>query len=398
MPPAIRMQRVTLALLMLIVGASLSLVGGVAAAATSKAPLIVGSIDSSTGSCLPQPTNDVLNTNAAWVKYVNAHGGIAGHKIELMNFNDNCDPGQSTADAQKLIRAHALAVFDNTEEDSSWLSAVQGAGIPVICGIETGNNENCFTQTNVFPSGSTVLTGLYGNVAAAKLAGAKSYSVVYCTEVAACAEALPLFKAYSAELGLTYDNPLAASETAPNYTAQCIEFQQEKVQAVFPAGPPADKVATDCVAQGYHPIITQSAGTWLNRFVKVPALNGSTGTYGNVPWFLNDSATKVFHEVVGKLLSTALSPYNLSGAYGAALLFQTAAAKALQSSAAPTAKDITTALYSLSGTTLGGFSPPLTFTAGKPPSVNCFFIVSIKHGKFVAPEGDKTECQPPASS
>ena len=368
--------------------------GGVAAAASSSTPLVVGSITSTQGSCLPQASNDVPTATTNWAKYVNSHGGIAGHQVKLIQYNDSCDPGQSTADAQKLIAAHVLAILDNTEFDSAWDAAVQSAGIPVLCGIETGNNPNCFTNTNSFPTGATVLAGLYGNVLAAKKAGAKSFGVTYCTEVAACAQALPLFKNYSAQLGLTYVNPLAASETAPNYTAQCVTFQSEKAQAVFPAGPPSDKFASDCAKQGYHPIITQSAGTWLNRYLTVPALNKSTGTFPNTPWFLKNSATKAFQAAEGKLINSSYSPYNVSGAYAAGLLFQTAAAKV---GATPTTQDIYNGLYGASGTTLGGFTPPLTFTKGKPGVVNCFFIVSIKNAKFVAPQGARTSCQPPAA-
>jgi branched-chain amino acid transport system substrate-binding protein len=387
-------HRVVAVLAALSLGATLAITAtsGVSGAAGTKATLVVGSIASTNGSCLPQASNDVPTATSNWATYVNKHGGIAGHKVQVIQYNDNCDPGQSTADAQKLIAAHVLAIFDNTEFDSAWDAAVQSAGIPVICGIETGNNPNCFTNSNSFPTGATVLAGLYGNVAAAKLAGAKSFAVVYCTEVAACAQALPLFSNYSKQVGLTYVNPLAASETAPSYTAQCVEFNSEHADAVFPAGPPSDKFAVSCAQQGYHPIITQSAGTWLNRYLKVSALNNSTGTYPNVPWTLTSTPTeKAFHAAEGKLINSSYSPYNVSGAYAAGLLFQTAAA---QVSATPTTQDIYNGLYAASGTTLGGFAPPLTFTKGKPGSVSCFFIVSIKKGKFVAPLGGKTKCQP----
>ncbi len=381
---------VALAAIGMAAGASLPALAAPAAAAT-KSVLVVGSITSTTGSCLPFPTTDVLQTNAAWAKSVNAHGGIAGHKVKLLNYNDSCDPGQSAAFAQKLINAHVLAVLDNTEFDTGWQASVTKAGIPILCGIETGNNPSCFTNANFFPSGTTVLSGLYGNVYAAKKAGAKSYGVVYCTELAACAQALPLFKNYSGQLGLTYVNPLAASETASSYTAQCLAFKSEHADAIFPAGPPSDKFAQDCAQQDYRPVITQSAGTWQNRFTKVSALNNTTGSYPDVPWFLKVPATKAFLAAAGKILKNATSPYNVSGAWAAGLLFQYAAAHV---GANPTTQDIYQGLYALKGTTLGGFAPPLTFTKGKLPVANCYFVVSIKKGKFVAPQGTKTSCQP----
>jgi hypothetical protein len=116
-----------------------------------------------------------------------------------------------------------------------------------------------------------------------------------------------------------------------------------------------------------------------------------------VPWFLDIPANAAFHAAVGNLVNTAVSPYNVQGAWAGDLLFQTAAAQALKSTSSPTAKDMYTALYALSGTTLGGFAPPLHFTKGSPGVANCFFVVSIQNGKFTAPDGTTDFCQPAGS-
>ena len=46
----------------------------------------------------------------------------------------------------------------------------------------------------------------------------------------------------------------------------------------------------------------------------------------------------------------------------------------------PSAAEVTHGLDSLKGTTLGGLTVPLTFTAGKPHNVSCWFTVRVQNG------------------
>jgi branched-chain amino acid transport system substrate-binding protein len=50
-------------------------------------------------------------------------------------------------------------------------------------------------------------------------------------------------------------------------------------------------------------------------------------------------------------------------------------------------------MYQLHAETLGGLAPPLTYTQGQPADINCFFIVGVQNGKYVAPLGTKPACQ-----
>jgi branched-chain amino acid transport system substrate-binding protein len=53
-------------------------------------------------------------------------------------------------------------------------------------------------------------------------------------------------------------------------------------------------------------------------------------------------------------------------------------------------------LDTISGNTFGGFTPPLTYTAGKAAQVPCSFVAGISNGKWTEPNGLKTICQPAA--
>jgi branched-chain amino acid transport system substrate-binding protein len=359
-------------------------------AAATGSTLQIGDIADETGGCLPGPTPDQGNTLSAWQTYVNSHGGIGGHQVKVTVIDTRCDPATAATAAQTLISNHALAIIDGTSLDSAFQKAVDAAKIPVLCGIQNGNGFTCQADANFFPSGTTVLTGIYGNMYATKQAGAKSYGVIYCTEVAACKQAIPVFTGYAKQLGLDFPPPVAASETAANYTAQCLTMQQAKANAIFGAGPPSAKLADDCAQQGYHPIYAQSMGTWQTAYLKNANLNGTTGDTAEIPWFYQGPQTATFQQVEGKVLASTNYPYNVSTTYAAALLFATALAHA---GATPTTTDVYNGLYAMKNETLNGFAPPLTFTQGKPTTVNCFFIASIKSGQYVAPNGATSSCE-----
>jgi branched-chain amino acid transport system substrate-binding protein len=363
-------------------------------ASATKSTLVIGAIGTDTG-LLGTTTHDMPSTLADWQKYVNKHGGVAGHPVKVIFFDDGADPGKSAADANTLITDdHVVAIIDGTEVDTSWVKTATAANVPVLCGSQSGNGFTCQSTPGFFPSGTTVLASVYGQPWSAKQAGGKKYSIVYCTEEAACAQSVPLEKGDATTVGITFVSGLSASETAPSYTAQCVTLSQSGADAVTAAGPPSAKIADDCAQQGYHPIWIQSMGTWENQYLKDSNLNNSTGVTGNVPWMLKTPALSAFHSAVGNLVNTATSPYTVESTWAAAVLFQTAAAHV---GATVTAQDIMNGLYTLNNNTLGGLAPPLTFTSGKATTISCMYVVSIKHGKFVAPKGAKAQCPVPAS-
>ena len=50
-------------------------------------------------------------------------------------------------------------------------------------------------------------------------------------------------------------------------------------------------------------------------------------------------------------------------------------------------------LTSLKGDTLDGMAPPLTFKAGQPHPVDCWFEALMKDGKASLPIGTQTVCE-----
>ena len=334
------------------------------------------------------------NTIKAWASYVNAHGGISGHKVNMTVLNSQCSPSVAEADANQLISKHVIAIIDATAVDSAFAKVVDAAKIPVLCGPSSANLLYCSTDANYYPSGMTEIPGAYGTTYAIKKAGKTHMGFMYCTDVSTCAQAVPFFAALTKEVGLQYSS-VGASETAPNYTAPCLAMKAAGVDALFVGGPPAATVAASCSQQGYHPIYPQNVGTWSSKYLPNAAFNGAVGATGDIPWNIVSPATKEFRAAESKVLAESEFPYEVSSMFAAGLLLQTALANA---PANPGPSAVYSGLYALKGSTLGGFSPPLTYTQGKPTTVSCFFIMGIKNHKWNAPYGAKYFCQPAASS
>lgn len=357
-----------------------------AAGSTSAAPTgstyTIGAIETE-GVPPINNNNDISGTMTAWSNYVNSHGGINGHPVSVKMENDSGDPAKSLTAFHTLANAHVLAIIDNTSLDTSWASAAQSAGIPVICGAQLARGFSCNENPDFFPAGGTIGASFYGSFVAGKAAGAKTLGDVYCTEVAACKQGVNVVKQSATQAGLTFSTALAASLSAASYAPQCLVLKNKNIDSVQLGGPTYPKFAADCAQQGYKPTYLAADFSWQTSMLATSALDGTTGATTNVPWMLtNTPALTEFHSAVGDLLDKSFSPYNVSTTWAGCLLFAAAAQKAGDN---PTPASIVSGLYALHGETLGGFSPPLTFTRGKDHYVPYFYEISVKSGKFVTP-------------
>ena len=367
---------------------------GGGASAPSGTSLVVGVVSSDTSPA--GASTQVPVTVGIWQKWVNNHGGIAGHPVKVVEKDDHNDPAQSTTVVNGFISQHVLAIVDDSGVDQAWAQTVSAAKVPVICGSATGNGFTCSSSPDFIPTGNTVIAGVYGQAKAAQIAGAKSLGILYANEEAAAAQAVPLQKMFAKQVGVTFGYAGAISATAPNYTAQCLAAKSAGVDALFPEEEPS-RVAQDCASQGYHPTYVQAQGAVYSNYKNNPVFNGSVGVIGVAPWWAatNPGVTE-FQQAFSKYnpdLDAFTTPYSVMETWDALQLFAAAAAKV--TTKAPTATDINTAIYTLgSGFTLNGLIPPETLVQGKNHVNPCFFILGIKDKNYVLPYGDKPFCQP----
>ena len=361
------------------------------AASPSGVPLVIGVISSDSGAT--GTDNDVPTTAADWQTYVNAHGGIAGHPVQVIVEDDADNAAKALQAAQDLIEnKHAIAIGDSSLSNAAFEKYVDSAKVPVISLNQGDASVQYFTDANFFTNEATVPAGIWAQSKLAKLSGATKYGFLYCSEDPNCASAVPLTKADTASNGIQLAYQASFSASSPNFTAQCLAAQQAGVQALFVAGASQSanqRVLDNCASQHYLPTAIAAVGTLGSAVAKDPQVPVQWGYTGTLPWFVQNASTATFDQVMGSYLTKAISPPLVMGTWTGLQLF---AAAAKNVSATPTAQDIYDGLYALNGETLGGLTAPLTFKKGQPNQDNCFFVYEVKNGTYSTPQGTSPVC------
>jgi branched-chain amino acid transport system substrate-binding protein len=376
--------------------------GGAAPGPTSAAPTgdpivigMIGTFSSATQAAVGDPLVP-RKALEAWTKWVNAHGGINGHPLKVFVEDDGNDPVKSKAAIQKLVEDdHVIAIVDSYDSgfDASWADYITSKNIPVIGGTAYTLN---WLKSPFFMSGVDVIGGVGSAPLASKQNGYKSYAAVLCSELAACAQAIPLEKTGADKAGITFAGGFLASNTAANYTSQCVELKKAGADIVSLAGPNPVRMKQDCDRQGYSPewFLPSSALTVQSA----KDLGNALSTVEVFPWFYDGPETKDFHDAMTQYGGfDEKNDSEVSAlAWVAGLMFQ----KAVELSGAtgvPTSADLFKGLNLFNGETLGGLTGPLTFGDPRPNGGRnlCYFTAQYKDGAFSAPQGLKSSCLTP---
>lgn len=333
----------------------------------------------------------------AWSKSVNASGGINGHPVQLINYDDGGDAGKAVTEAQSAISAHADVILDLSPLDAAWEKTVDAAKIPVVGGELTA--QPYATDANFYPSGQTPDSTTYALVATAKAAGAKNVGALYCVEAPSCSELVAPMKSIGGDLGVPSVYQASVSATAPNYTAQCLAAKDAGVAALAIADVSSVimNIGTDCDRQGYDPVYVTAGTGFAMTMASVPGIKDQLwSAYPTMPFFADTPAIKKMRTTVEKYYpglqdkDTVWSQF-AAQAWTGGLLIE-AAVKA-GGSGDVSAASVTTGLNSLRNETLDGLAPPLTFTAGKPHVVDCWFTARLENGTPKVTDGGKTTCK-----
>ena len=389
--------------------ATLLLAGGLAAttalttpqaagASGAKAPIKIGLVCGCTGP-LAAAVVDVPAIYKAWVDSVNATGGINGHKIDLIYQNDDSNPTTSTTIVHTFVETdHVVAIVDASNNDAVWATYVQQAGVPVV-GMDT-SAEPYFLNSDFYPEGQTEDSLFAGIIDAVKQAGATKFALIYCAEAVQCQEGIAPLQAAAKGAGLSVVATEEVSASAPNYTAQCLAAKQAGATVLFTADAQTvdEKVIQDCYTQGYKPKVVIDGEILLPSLTTTPAINQATYfTVPNLPYFAKNAAITAMNTALKKYAPGVLKDVNYGElpmeTWVAGKMFQAAAtAGHLGANGAPTSAQLIKGLDSLHGATLGGLAPPLTFKAGKPHPVDCWYYALLKNGKYSTPFGLKPVC------
>jgi branched-chain amino acid transport system substrate-binding protein len=377
-------------------GSAGSAATGSTGSAATGSPIVIGGVCSCTGPLGNFPNE--MDAYKAWVDTVNASGGINGHQVKFISIDDQGNPGNSEAAVKTLVQSdHAIALVDLTNLDEGWASYVQSANVPVI---GAGNSTTpFFMNPDFYPEGQTEDALFASIIEAAKAAGASNLELIYCAEAVQCQEGIAPLKQTGTALGLPVTIASEVSASAPNYTAQCVTAQQAHVTAVFVADifTVVNKVAANCAQQGYHPKYIVDGLDLAPNFTSV---NGDLyAPVSNLPYFASTSATQTmnaaFDQYFPGLRKSSDFNEQFLGLWASGLLLQDAAkAGGLGANGStPTSAQLIQGLQSLKGDTLDGLAPPLTFAAGQPHPVHCWFESAMHNGAFTLTQGTTTSCE-----
>ena len=224
------------------------------AAAPTGSTINIGVVGSHTGS-QASSCGQYYTVAPAWAKWVNATGGINGHPVKVFVEDDQGQPALALSQVEDLIDSdHVVALVVGSDDDASSYDFVrhrQGAGGDQ----RPGERDRLADQGGHVPHPTGVVAGLADQVAVAvKFGHATKIANAYCSEDPACQQANPVMAAAAKAAGVAFTS-IAISSTAPSYTSQCVQLQQEKVDYLVMSftSTAAVRFVQSCQAQGYNP-------------------------------------------------------------------------------------------------------------------------------------------------
>jgi branched-chain amino acid transport system substrate-binding protein len=367
----------------------------------SGAPLKLGQVGGFSGVEGPV-TADARNGLATWVQYVNAHGGIACHPIVVYAVDDGADPARAAAAVQDLVSNKGVQALVGVFDPIGFpgiLSGAEKAKIPVIGGdgIDFAWNQNPY----LFPTGAGLLGAIRGALQQTVAAGKTNLGLLYCVEASVCTNGQKIIEDETKKAGakLTYSS--AISLTQPDFTAQCQSAKNAGVQAMGMAmdGASIGRVARSCAAISYHPEFITNGLVLSPQNANDPDIRRNTLASASAvaPWTLDDTeGQKEYHAGLAKFAPGLTPDADSIYAWAAGKLVE-AAVHGLGAKArtAPiTTGDLMTGLGTIHNETLGGLTPPMTFSPGQKaaPLITCVYFELLSDKGWTTSSGSKPQC------
>jgi branched-chain amino acid transport system substrate-binding protein len=336
-----------------------------------------------------------------WVNYINRQGGLNGHHIQFIVYDDGTDPARHRAQVQEAIEQRkAIALLSTIEGfggNESTAAYINSKGVPVI-GSE-GSADYFYDFPMFFPQQSHGGGFFYGVVPAlasqAVAQNKKRLGTVVCVEAQRCADGANVWAKYAAENGLELVYQARISLAQPEFSAVCLAARNANVQSmIFMADQNTlGRLSSSCARQGYFPLFGIPSAVSDASQADNPNLAGMAANTSLFPYFQsNTPATQEFQEAI-RIVGGKGFPIGNGAPMGwvAGKLLEKAGA---QLSEPPTAQSLLKGLWSIKNDTLGGLTLPLTFAENQlPVRKACWFTTVIVDGKWTSPNGFRLDCR-----
>lgn len=331
-----------------------------------------------------------------WAQYINQHGGLNGHPVNLITADDGGNPSTGLSEAQTMVQQdHVIAFLANSAVLSTPTIApyLQQVGVPTIGGTDI--ESEWYTNPDFYPEGSSVRIWEDGAAKNGINEGHTKVGILYCVEFALiCSNVDSLMIQDMNTLGgqTVYNEQISLAQ--PDFTSECLSARAAGVTnlVVLADINSWERLATDCDNQDFHPYYA-IAGLEINPNLIATSTIGMVGAAGSFPFMVVSPATAQFDAAVKEATGQAPVAEFEASAWVAGLILQTAASKLSASN--PTAAQVVAGLDQIRNDNFGGLTSPLTFTQGQPtPTPTCYYPIVVVQGGFSAPDGLQPQCLP----
>lgn len=380
-------------------GPGVSNPGGEAVPAGSRSPIVVASVGSYSGpiGSVIEPT---MKGAQLWVRAMNDRGGVNGHLIKQLVYDDGGDPARHRAQVQEAVeRQGVLALFADggTIAGQGSVDYINSHRVPVV-GIDGGQNWS-YTTPWWFPqtSNGTALLRTFAPSTAGQLLpkGKKKFGSLICVEGAICDEAAAAVQDTAEPSGLQYVYKGRASIAQPDFTAECLSARNQgaEILLVIMDQNSANRVAASCARQSYRPTFALIGQGVADRLKEDPNLEGTVASSTVFPYFLTGTpASDEFQAAYTRYGKGLLRGVGIALGWTSGKLMERAAANLPEP---PTREALLAGLWSIKNDTLGGITRPLTFVPDEPAKpLSCWFDLTISKGEWLSPDGGKVHCLP----
>lgn len=332
-----------------------------------------------------------------WAKYINRHGGLNGHPVNLISVDTGGDPATALSAMQGMVKNDqvvAFLMYVDVLSTPTIASYVKKVGVPVIGG--TAVEAEWYSNPYFFPQGASARVDTDGAIKAGIDQGHRTVGIVYCSEFAIICSNIERHSvadtpALGGEVALSQQVSLAQ----PDYTSQCLAAKGAGVDnLVLLLDPNAvGRFTESCERQGYRPFYAITGIVMNDALLKYPTTAGIVSMSSNFPYTVDSPETATYRQATLAVTGRAPASSFEAAAWVAGLILQKAALQGPLSPTDPSAAQIVAGLHTIRNDSFGGLTAPLTFRAGSGTvSPACFFPFHVASNGFSAPDGLKRSC------
>jgi branched-chain amino acid transport system substrate-binding protein len=190
----------------------------------------------------------MVNTVLAWVKYTNEQGGLNGHRVRMIVYDDGMDPARHRAQVQEAVERKGVIAFVQQQAGITGRGSVEyitSNRVPVI-GNE-GGSEWFYESPMYFPPMATATPAFASSVYNAAMhmvpTGHTKVGVVVCAEAQACSDLATAWLQLAPPEGMEVVYHAKASLATPDFTAECSWLWTPAVSCVSPPRVPDRAIA-----------------------------------------------------------------------------------------------------------------------------------------------------------